>query len=125
MSGAAENSMPKKVGLDTESRAEMKKQAGARLESTRKGDKKAPLESGNRHDVEKGEGSKPDNPKTGPKSDSESDPRSSQSPSAASYGKSEASATWKRSAPSTQDKTSGIQIGGKIILLRIQKRYRD
>ncbi|MBA2628572.1 MAG: type IV secretion system protein, partial [Rickettsiaceae bacterium] len=113
MSGAAENSMLKKVGLDAESRAEMKKQAGARLESMRKGDKKAPLESGNRHDVEKGEGSKPDTPKTGLKSDSESEPRSSQSSSSASSGKSEESTAWKRTAPSTQAKTSGIQIGGR------------
>ena len=112
MSGAAENSMLKKVGLDAESRAEMKKQAGARLESMRKGDKKAPLESGNRHDVEKGEGSKSDAPKTGAKSDSTPDPTTSQSSSPASSGKSERTA-WKKTTPSTQTKPSGIQIGGK------------
>ena len=113
MSGAAENSMLKKVGLDADSRAEMKKQAVARLESMRKGDKKAPLESGNRHDVEKGEGSKSEISKTGPNSDSPSDPSASQSSSSASSGKAEESAAWKRTASTTQAKTSGIQIGGR------------
>ncbi len=100
MSGAAENSMLKKVGLDAESRAAMKQQAGARLKSMRKGDKKAPLEKGNRHDVEKEEGSK-------------SDPSSKSDPDKPESSAETAKPSWKKTAPSSSGQKSGIQIGNR------------
>ena len=110
MSGAAENSMLKKVGLDAESREAMKGQAKERLKSMRKGDKKAPLEKGNRHDVEKEEGSKSD-----PKSDPDK-PKNAQTSSSSDKPESStetAKTSWKKTAPSTSGKKSGIQIGGR------------
>ena len=76
----------------------------------RKGDKKAPLEKGNRHDVEKEGGSKSD-----PKSDPDK-PKNAQTSSSSDKpeGSTETAKTsWKKTAPSTSGMKSGIQIGGR------------
>ncbi len=112
MAGKAEDSMLKKVGLDAESRSAMKGQAKERLKSMRKGDKKAPLEKGNRHDVEK-EGST----KSDPSSKSDPDkPKNAQTSSSSDKPESStetAKPSWKRTAPSSSGQKPGIQVGGR------------
>ena len=106
MAGKAEDSVLKKVGLDSESRKAMKKQAKGRLKSMMKGDKKAPLETGNRHDVEKEEGgTKPDPSKSG---NAQTSTSTSKPETPSETGQS----GWKRTAPSSSTEKSGIQMGG-------------
>lgn len=122
MAGAAEDAMLKKVGLDSESREAMKEGAKERLSSMRKGDKKAPLSKGDRHDV-----GDPKDSKEG----SSSSPSSSSSSSSPSTNK-ESSATdekglkatgqgnpddkrkasqWKKTSPSETGKKAEVQVG--------------
>ncbi len=51
LTGAIESKALESVGLDAQSRADMKQGARQRLKSMEKGDKENPLDKGNRHDV--------------------------------------------------------------------------
>ncbi len=131
MAGAAEDAMLKKVGLDAESREEMKSGAKERLSSMKKGDKSAPLSKGGRHDVGDPKGASSSSPSSSSSSSTQqgssaTSAQGSKSPDKAEpHDKGEAS-QWKKTSPSEPHKKAEAQIGGsRTAMGKVEQLNKD